>query len=170
MQRSGRRRWPTPIFPLAGVAIGFAGALAILSLLDLGGGSGYPQNYFGEVLRLSDEADAELAEIMPVSVGAACRDGDKSACRVRREHLRRGVPRWLQLRDDLFALEPPEKAVAWHRRYLVAVAKLAGGFNAQLQALLESAHGQYLEALERTRDASDEERALTDEFNRRFSH
>ena len=64
----------------------------------------------------------------------------------------------------------PRNAAAWHRRYLVAVAKLAGGFNAQLQALLESDHPAYLKALDRTRDASDLERALTDEFNRRFAH
>ena len=170
-QRRRRRRWPTLLFPIVGTIIGFSAALAILSALNLGGdGSGYPEGYFGDVIRLSVESDQELAEILPVEVGAACRDGDELACRARREHLRRGVPRWLQLRDDLFALEPPENAAAWHRRYLVAVAKLAGGFNAQLQALLESDHPAYLKALERTRDASDLERALTDEFNRRFAH
>ncbi len=174
-RRSGRPappRRPPRLFPRIRASLGFAATLALLSTLNLGGGgdSPYPPSYYGDVLRLSAEADAELAEIMPVDVGAACRDGDAAACRVRREHLRRGLPRWLQLRDDLFALEPPEPAAAWHRRYLVAVAKLAGGFNAQLQALLENDRTAYLDALQRTREASGQERALTDEFNRRFAH
>ena len=172
-RRAGRRRGGRGalIFPVVGMIIGFVGALLILWALDLGGGgSEYPPGYYGEILRLSAEADAELEEIMPVEVGAACRDGDDAACRVRREQLRRGVPRWLQLRDDLFALTPPEEAAGWHRRYLVAVANLAGGFNAQLQALLEGDRGGYLAALERSREASGQERALTDEFNRRFGH
>lgn len=169
-RRRRRRRRATLIIPIIGAIIGFVLALVILYSLNLGGGgSEYPEGYFGDILRLSAEADAELAEIMPVEVGAACRDGDVSACRVRREHLRRGVPRWLQLRDDLFALEPPEAAAGWHRRYLVAAANLAGGFNAQFQALLENDRAGYLTALERTREASEVERALTDEFNRRFA-
>ena len=150
--------------------IGFVGAMVILYSLNLGGGgSEYPDGYYGDVLRLSVAADAELEEIMPLEAGIACRDGDETACWVRREHLRRGVPRWLQLRDDLFALEPPEEAAGWHRRYLVAVANLAGGFNAEFQALLADDRAEYLTALERTREASEVERALTDEFNRRFA-
>ncbi len=168
--RRRRRRKAAIVIPIIGAILGFAGALAILSALNIGGGGEeYPPGYFGDILRLSAEADAELAEIMPVEVGAACRDGEEAACRVRREHLRRGVPRWLELRDDLFALDVPEAAEGWHRRYLVAVAHLAGGFNAQLQALLENDRGGYLGALERTREASDLERALTEEFNRRFA-
>ena len=173
-RRRRRRRPATLIIPIVGAIIGFVGALVILYSLNLGGGgSEYPEGYFGDILRLSAEADAELAELMPVEVGAACRDGEqdggRAACRTRREHLRRGVPRWLQFRDELFALEPPEAAAGWHRRYLVAVANLAGGFNAQFQALLENDRAAYLTALERTREASEIERALTDEFNRRFA-
>ena len=170
-RRRGRRRRATLIIPIIGAVIGFVGAMVILYSLDLGGGgSEYPDGYYGDVLRLSAAADAELEGIMPIEAGIACRDGEEAACWARREHLRRGVPRWLQLRDDLFALEPPEEAAGWHRRYLVAVANLAGGFNAEFQALLEDDRAEYLAALERTREASEIERALTDEFNRRFAH
>lgn len=170
-RRRRRRRRATLIIPIIGAIIGFVGAMVILYSLNLGGGgSEYPPGYYGDVLRLSAAADAELEEIMPIEAGIACRDGEETACWARREHLRRGVPRWLQLRDDLFALQPPEEAAGWHRNYLVAVANLAGGFNAQLQALLEDDRAGYLAALQRTREASEVERALTNEFNRRFAH
>ena len=75
--RRRRRRKAAIVIPIIGAILGFAGALAILSALNIGGGGEeYPPGYFGDILRLSAEADAELAEIMPVEVGAACRDGE----------------------------------------------------------------------------------------------
>ena len=168
---SRRRRAPALILPLAGMAIGFAGALAILFLINSGGGDepaerAYPDGWRGGILRTADEYDAALGRVAPPADGEACAGGDSAACNRRREHLRRSLPDLIAFRDELLGTEAPAPHADWLSGYTVAVGKLASAWNAQFQALLDQDSTAYARAHERGREASAEAIALRGEMER----
>ena len=168
---SRRRRAPALILPFAGMAIGFAGALAVLFLINSGGDGdpaerAYPDGWRGGILRTADEFDAALGRVAPPADGEACAGGNSAACNRRREHLRRSLPDLIAFRDELLDAEAPARHADWLRGYTVAVGKLASAWDAQFRALLDQDATAYALAHERGREASAEAIALRGELER----
>ena len=169
-QPPARRRTPTLILPIIGMAIGFVGALVILFLINSGGGSApedraYPAGWRGDFLRTVDEFDAALAEAAPPAEGEACREAAGPACNRRREDLRLAVPDLIAFRDELLMTEAPGGHADWLERYRVAVSLLASAWDAEFNALLEQDREAFLDAYERGRRASAEAISLRDELS-----
>ena len=169
-QPPARRRAPTLILPIVGMAIGFVGALVILFLINSGGGSApedrvYPAGWRGDFLRTVDEFDAALAEAAPPAEGEACREAAGPACNRRREDLRQTRDDLIAFRDELLMTEAPDEHADWLERYRVAVSLLASAWDAQFNALLEQDREAFLDAYERGREASAEAISLRDELS-----
>ena len=165
-----RRRAPALILPIAGMAIGFVGALVILFLINSGGRdapeeSDYPAGWRGDFLRTVDEFDKALAEVAPPAEGEACREAAGPACNSRREDLRQALPDLIAFRDELLMTEAPDEHAGWFERYRVAVSRLASAWDAEFNALLEQDREAFLDAYERGREASAEAISLRGELS-----
>ena len=165
-----RRRTPALILPIAGMVIGFVGALVILFLINSGGGDApedpdYPAGWRGDFLRTVDEFSAELAKTAPPSEGEACRAAAGPACNRRREDLRQALPNLVAFRDELLMTEAPAEHAGWIERYRVAVSRLASAWDAEFNALLEQDREAFLDAYARGREASAEAISLRGELS-----
>lgn len=178
---NGARRRSSLLIPIIGAIIGFIAALFLLRELDIFEGDPAPAglqvnescdypvgSYFDQLCNLVARATVEIQSAIDPETATTCVE-DNVDCRLHRENLRQGLPTSERFRDELFDLDPPERADDWHQRYLRAVAFLHSGYSAQFSALQSDDRDAFLEAHEQTAQAASDAAALFEDFQIAFT-
>ena len=152
--------------------VSLAAALGILVAFTGGDGApAFPPGYFGEVARISQEAESEIGRAAPApDLRAACLNDDAGgACATYGSAADAVAIRVGRLIGRFEALRPPSPARAWHDEYRNALLDLHEGFRAQAEAITARDLPAFRRALATGDEAVAREIALSERFNVDFA-